>query len=65
MNCEPKTIYCPKCGRKVATWDYKSSINIVVECRNCRKMVVYDVEKMDTRIKDMPVRAASSGLRFY
>ena len=60
-----KIIYCPKCGRKVATWDCKSSINIVVECRNCKKMVVFDVESKETIIKDMPVRAASSGLRFY
>ena len=41
---EPKTIYCSKCGRKVATWNKRSTINISVRCKKCDKLVVYDVE---------------------
>lgn len=62
---EPKTIYCPKCGRKVATWDGRSTINISVKCKKCNKLVVYDVENEKVEIKEIPQRATSSGKRFY
>ena len=62
---EPKTIYCPKCGRKVATWDGRSTINISVKCKKCNKLVVYDVESGNAKIKEIPQRATSSGTRFY
>ena len=50
---EPKTIYCPKCGRKVATWDGRSTINISVRCKKCDKLVVYDVENEKVKIKEI------------
>lgn len=62
---EPKTIYCPKCGRKVATLDWRSTINISVRCKKCDKLVVYDVENEKTIIKEIPKRTTSSGMRFY
>ena len=62
---EPKTIYCPKCGRKVATWDGMSTINILVKCKKCNKLVVYDVENEKTIIKEIPKRTTSSGMIFY
>ena len=62
---EPKTIYCPKCGRKVATWDGRSTINISVRCKKCDKLVVCDVESGNTKIKEIPQRTTSSGMRFY
>lgn len=62
---EPKTIYCPKCGRKVATWDGRSTINISVKCKKCNKLVVYNVENENVEIKEIPQRATSSGMRFY
>lgn len=62
---EPKTIYCPKCGRKVATLDGRSTINISVRCKKCDKLVVYDVENEKTIIKEIPKRTTSSGMRFY
>ena len=62
---EPKTIYCPKCGRKVATWDGRSTINILAKCKKCNKLVVYDVENGKSEIKAIPQRATSSGMRFY
>ena len=65
LMAEPKTIYCPKCGRKVATWDGRSTINISVRCKKCDKLVVYDVENEKTIIKEIPKRTTSSGMRFY
>ena len=62
---EPKTIYCPKCGRKVATWDGRSTINISAKCKKCSKLVVYDVENEKSEIKAIPQRLTSSGMRFY
>ena len=62
---EPKTIYCPKCGIKVATWDGRSKNNISVKCKKCNKLVVYDVESEEVKIKAIPQRTTSSGMRFY
>ena len=65
LMAEPKTIYCPKCGRKVATWDGCSTNNISVKCKKCNKLVVYDVENEKVKIKEIPQRTTSSGMRFY
>ena len=65
LMSKPKTIYCPKCGRKVATLDGRSTINISARCKKCDKLVVYDVENEKTIIKEIPKRTTSSGMRFY
>ena len=62
---EPKTIYCPRCGRKVTTLDCSSANNISVKCKKCNKLVVYNVENENVEIKEIPQRETSSGLRFY
>ena len=62
---EPKTIYCPKCGRKVATWDGRSKNNVSAKCSKCKKLVVYDTEIKEVKLVDVPPRIASSGMRFY
>lgn len=62
---DQKTIYCPSCKRKVATWDGKSTINIQVKCNKCKKLVVYKIDSEQTIIKDLPERSQSSGMRFY
>ena len=62
---EPKTIYCPKCGRKVATCDGRSTINISVKCNKCNKLAVCDIENEKAEIKEIPQRVTSSGMRFY
>lgn len=61
---EPKTIYCPRCGRKVATWDGRSSINVITKCRKCIKKVVYHVDTGKTELKKLPERNCSSGMTF-
>lgn len=65
LMAEPKTIYCPRCGRKVATWDGRSTMNISVKCKKCNKLVVYDVENEKVEIKNIPQRTTSSGMIFY
>lgn len=64
MEYKPKTIYCPKCGRKVATWDGRSSSNITVKCRKCNKMVVFRPKTMETELKPLPQRNTASGVTF-
>ena len=34
---EQKTIYCPKCGRKVGIWDGKSTMDLYFRCKKCKK----------------------------
>ena len=61
---EPKTIYCPRCGRKVAVWDGRSSMNVSVNCKKCRKRVVYYVDTRTTELKKIVQRTTSSGMTF-
>ena len=65
LMADPKTIYCPKCGRKVATWDGRSKNNVLSKCSKCRKLVVYDTEIKEVKLMEVPPRIASSGMRFY
>lgn len=62
---ESRTIYCPQCGRKVATWDGKTTINVIANCKNCNKRVVFHVDTTKTEIKKIPQRNTSSGMTFY
>ena len=62
---EPKVIYCPMCHRRVAQWDGKSTINIVVHCKKCRKRIIYDVITEEIEMKKIPPRKTSSGMTFY
>ena len=61
MEYKPKTIYCPRCGRKVATWDGRSSMPVIGKCK---KRVVYYVDNGETEIKDIPQRNCSSGVTY-
>ena len=64
MVYTPKTIYCPRCGRKVATHDGRSTMNISVECRKCHKKVVFYPENGKTKLKSLTIRSTSSGMTF-
>ncbi len=59
-----KKIYCPRCGRKVATYDGRSKIDIVVKCRKCNKKIVYRVATGDIEVKPLPARQTASGMTF-
>lgn len=60
-----KNIYCPRCNHKVATYDGKSKIDIIVKCTTCRRNVVYNIEEDMVTLKKVPKRTQSSGMRFY
>lgn len=62
---EPKTIYCPRCGRKVATWDGRGTINIAGKCKKCSKLIVFNPTIQKTDVQNIPDRKQSSGIRFY
>lgn len=59
-----KTIYCPKCGRKVGTYDGRSTINKVCRCRKCDKRIVYHADTGETERKEIPPRETGSGMTF-
>ena len=61
---ESKEIYCPKCQRKVATWDGRSTTNIVASCIKCHKKIVYHTDTHETEVKPYPQRATSSGMTY-
>lgn len=62
---KPKTIYCPKCCRRVAEWDGRSTIDVVARCDKCRKRIVYRIASKKTEVKDIPLRNTSSGVTFW
>lgn len=64
LSCK-KIIYCPICGRKVATWDRKSKTDIVVGCKKCNRLVVFHTATEEIEIKFKPKRTQASGMRFY
>lgn len=61
---EPKTIYCPRCKRRVAQWNGKSTIDIISKCKKCNIRVIYRIETGITEKKEIPPRAQSSGINF-
>ena len=64
MRYEPKTIYCPKCCHKVATWDRKSSMNIEVKCKHCKKLVIFRPSNGTDEMRSLPNRNSASAVRF-
>lgn len=60
-----KTIYCPQCGRKVATYDGRATINKIAKCKKCAVQVIYDAKKDDATVKPLPERKSSSGAVLY
>lgn len=62
---EPKTIYCPRCGRTACHYDGKQTINPIGKCKKCNKLVVYQIDIGETELKSVLERTTGSGLRFY
>lgn len=65
MEYEKKIVCCPKCGEKVATYDGKSTINVIGRCNTCYKRIIYNVKTKEITRTNFPPRATSSGTRFY
>lgn len=62
---EYKSIYCPRCQRKVMKYDGVGKNNISVACKKCKKLVVYKPKDKLTVLEDIPPRNSSSGARLY
>lgn len=60
-----KMIYCPRCRRKVATYDGRATINKISTCKKCDLQVIYDVARDETTVKPLPKRETSSGAVLY
>lgn len=59
-----KTIYCPKCGERVGSYDGKSTINVILKCKKCNKQVIYCIDTREIKVKPIPPRTTSSGMTF-
>lgn len=62
---ETKIIYCPRCNRKVTSYDGRSKINPLGRCKKCNKQIIYDIQTSEIKLMDIPPRTTSSGLTFY
>ena len=60
-----KSMICPTCHRKVATWDGRSTNNIEVKCKKCKKNIIFNVITNEVKSRKTPQRNSSSGMRFY
>ena len=58
-------IYCPNCNEQVLELDGRTSMNITGKCKKCNKLIVYDVQTKEVKMRNIPPRATSSGVRFY
>lgn len=59
-----KKVFCPSCGRAVMN-NVHGSITVSAKCRKCKKLIVYNPEFGEITSKPMPLRASSSGCRFW
>lgn len=57
-----KTIYCPRCKRKVGAYDGRSTFTMTYSCRKCGKRISFNSEDDEIKIKDRPQREVSSGV---
>lgn len=58
------SIYCPKCGRKIGTHDGRSTIPKIIDCKKCKKRIIYNPKEGIT-VKEIPLRNTSSGVTFH
>lgn len=56
-----RDVLCPKCGKKVATYDGRSTMNVLTRCTKCRKRVIFHVDTKQTTISNIPPSNTSSG----
>ena len=62
---DPKKLYCPKCGRRVGTHDGRSTINFVVKCTRCKRLVIFNPNTGRIFNDKVPELRSSIGTRFY
>lgn len=62
---KPVKIFCPQCNSRVGTHDGRSTIDKIVKCEKCNKLVIYRIETGKTENEPLPPRTQGSGMRFY
>lgn len=62
---KPIEIFCPKCHRKVGTYDGRSTIDFMARCKTCNKQVVYHIKTKEIEIKPLPLRNRNNGRASY
>lgn len=62
---EPKTIYCPKCGRRIMKYSGEGTMPLSSRCDKCKKIIRYLPENDEILTRDFPLRNTSSGMTFY
>lgn len=65
MKYKPKTIYCPRCGRRAFVYDGQGTNYLSKKCSKCNKLVVYKPDSDTVELKNVPKRHCSSGMIFY
>lgn len=66
MEFQKIPVYCPKCKDRVLYWNGITKIQVATQCKNCMAFVIFDpTAEEQTRTKELPIREASSGVRFY
>ena len=60
-----KIIYCPGCHRKLGSCDNRTTIPKVIDCKECKKRVVYNPVSKNLEVKPIPARSTASGKTFY
>lgn len=65
MDNIKKTIYCPRCGRRITDYRFDDLKSEPAKCKKCNVMVVYDLKTDMTITFPVPERKTSSGMRFY
>ena len=60
-----RNIFCDICGRKLMKYDGKAKIPQIVDCKKCKKRVVYDPLTNKQKVKMIPKRNSSSGVVFH
>lgn len=64
-NRDPEIVRCPYCGKRVAYYDGRTSVDIETVCRPCHLKVVYHVATGRRKISEYPVRNIASGTRIW
>lgn len=57
-------VLCPKCNKKIGSANPKVKGVQFYNCRNCQKRIWYHADSGECEVKDLPMRATSSGKIF-
>lgn len=61
---EYMVICCPCCGKSVARYDMKGTVDVVADCKRCNLRITYHVGTKEITTKKIPQKNTSSGMTF-